>query len=473
MTEADGSICFVNFESFSAQKGNAEGIYYSMVSDSSAVKNEFSAQFGRKKTSLTTGGHTESFPRGRFVFSKYTEPEFKVADTSLYRQKFCDVKVTEDISYANVKGYWSSLPGVEADVSRAFSHGYIKSFRHKDLELQMDLYQPQGLEGKRPLIMFMHGGAFYVGDKREPAYIDFCRHFAAMGYVTASINYRMGFHVGKGEIERAGYVALQDAHAAMRFLVSHADEYGIDTKQIFVAGSSAGSITALNLAFMTEEDRPQSSYGANGPFNGNDLGTIDGSGNDIKADFHIKAVANMWGAISKTDIIRNSKTDIISFYGDQDNVVPFAEGYPFASAGQAISQMLSDKMYGSICIDSTARALGLRSRIYPFPGEGHALNTTGKKKAPNKNHTFIKGKMTGFFFDEIQPVQVSIRCLGGGRYEVGAKVASAEWKVEGGFIIASDRKGIQVIWMEDAPLHRVTVSGTYPNGIGYCKSKNI
>lgn len=471
--KVDGTQYFVNLSSFSADDGKADGIYYQMASDTSASRHEFTAEFTRRKVALSSDGRTRQFKLSQLPYEEYNEPEFIPADTSMFRCSFCGVKVTKDITFGKAKGYWSSLPGVEADVSKAFTQGYIRSFMRKDLDLRLDLYQPEGLEGKRPFILFLHGGAFYVGDKREPAYVDFCRHFASMGYVTASMNYRMGFHAGKGEIERAGYVALQDAHAAMRFLVSHADEYGIDTEQIFVAGSSAGSITALNLAFMTEKDRPESSFGGKGPFNGNDLGKIDGSGNKIKADFHIRAIANMWGAVSSTDILRNSKTDIVSFHGDADNVVPYAEGYPFSNSPEALSQLLSDKMYGSVCIDSTARACGLKTKMYTFEGEGHALNTTGKNKIPNSNHTFIKSKIASFFFDEIQPVQAVITCKGGGRYEVGHKVASSSWKVEGGFVTAADRKGVNVVWMEDAPLHRVTVSGTYPNGIGYCKSRNL
>lgn len=469
----EGADYFANFDSFDMKDGTASGVFYSMATDSTAARHGFTASFTKKKILLTADGATRQFKKAQISYEKFLEPGFTLADTSMFRKKFCDVEVTEGISYGKARGYWTSLPGVEAEVSKAFTEGYIKSFKRKLIDLQLDLYQPVGVEGKRPLILFLHGGAFYVGDKQEPAYVDFCRHFASMGYVTASMNYRMGFHVGKGEIERAGYVALQDAHAAMRFLVSNADKYGIDTDELFVAGSSAGSITALNLAFMTEEYRPESSHGGKGLFNGDDLGTIDGSGNNIKADFHIKAVANMWGAVSNTAIIGNSKTDIISFHGDADNVVPYGEGYPFASAGENISQLLSDKMYGSANINVAARACGLKSKFYPFKGEGHALNTTGKEKTPNANHTFIKNKMADFFFDELLPVQAQIVGTGSGCYEVKGRVTNASWKVDGGFIVDSNRKGIKVVWKEDAPVHRLTVSGTYPNGIGYCISKNI
>ncbi|MCQ2307587.1 MAG: alpha/beta hydrolase [Bacteroidales bacterium] len=61
----------------------------------------------------------------------------------------------------------------------------------------------------------------------------------------------MGFLPFKRNIKRAGYAAIQDAHAAMRYLVENQSVYGIDTSMMFVGGTSAGATTALHLAFMT------------------------------------------------------------------------------------------------------------------------------------------------------------------------------------------------------------------------------
>lgn len=445
----------------SANKDGARGHFYAFEEGPVAPRHDFNASVSKKSVTVNYGKESMKLEAGDVKFRPFTQAEYHEQDGRPFRELFSEVSVTEDIVFGNVEGYWTSLPGVEAEVSKAFTSGYVKSFKHRDLELTLDLYQPSLPTGPKPLILFLHGGAFYVGDKQEPAYRDFCKHFASMGYVTASMNYRMGFHVGKGEIERAGYVALQDAHAAMRFLVSHAAEYGIDPARLFVAGSSAGSITALNLAFMTEKDRPKSSHGGKGFFNGDDLGPIDGSGNDIKVAFKIKAVANMWGAVSSTSILSNSRTGIVSFYGDQDTVVPFAEGYPFSSAGEVISKMLSEKMYGSICIDSVARGKGLHSRIYAFPGEGHALNTTGTEKQVNSNHFFIRDKIADFFFDEMVSQKAAITDMGDGIYKVTGNIADISWKAEGGFILTASGDKVKVLWQEDARTRHLYASGTY------------
>lgn len=43
----------------------------------------------------------------------------------------------------------------------------------------------------RPFILLIHGGGFVGGDKSS--WEDECKEFAKRGYVTASINYRLGF----------------------------------------------------------------------------------------------------------------------------------------------------------------------------------------------------------------------------------------------------------------------------------------
>lgn len=465
---ADGNQYFVWLES-TDESGNATGHFYATGEESPAPRHDFSAQFAKKKLTITSDGSEVKLKYDQVSYSPYIEPPFEERDSRLYQEKFCEVSVKRDIVYGKVEGYWSSLEGAEEDLSKIFSQGFVKSFKKRELKLALDLYKPKDVEGRRPLIMFIHGGAFYIGHKAEPAYIDFCKHFASMGYITASIDYRLGFHVSKNEIERAGYVALQDAHAALRFLVSHADEYNIDPERVYVAGSSAGGITALNLAFMKDDGRPESSRGKKAFLsNRADLGDIESSGNKLKADFNIIAIANMWGAVSDLNMLKNANTSIVSFHGTEDTTVPYAEGYPLSVAGEGIAKMLSEEMYGSACIDKKAAELGLRHHFYSFKGEKHAFNTTGKDKKPNENHVIIKDKIADFFYEEMVPVKASIVKDATGCYHIeGNNISDVMWKVEGGFILeTSDDNSIQVLWCADKP-RSLTASGTYGNEIGW------
>src|SRR5690606_32194787 len=87
----------------------------------------------------------------------------------------------------------------------------------------------------------------------------FCDSFAHKGYVTATIDYRIGMAASISSIfgiptgiklenkntYRAVYRAVQDSRAAVRFLKYSAQDFGIDTSKVFLVGSSAGAIAVL------------------------------------------------------------------------------------------------------------------------------------------------------------------------------------------------------------------------------------
>jgi hypothetical protein len=195
------------------------------------------------------------FGTARFQFNIHETPAFHDFENKRYQDTLFEVEEIDDLTYAHVPGFWSEM-GDETDVTG-------KIFRMTDaisevpLDLHLDIFRPQNdTLKKHPLVMLIHGGAFYFGSKDDASITRWCRHLASLGYVTASIDYRIGFLPSMASIGRAGYRAVQDAHAAMRYLVLHQQDYCIDTSMIFVGGASAGAITAPNLAFMTNEARP-------------------------------------------------------------------------------------------------------------------------------------------------------------------------------------------------------------------------
>lgn len=106
--------------------------------------------------------------------------------------------------------------------------------------LLADLYLPENAKTPPPVILWLHGGAWRVGDRRLAP--DLKRFFAARGFAMASIEYRL-----TGE---AIFPAqLHDVKTAIRWLRSVASQYGFDGERIGVWGSSAGghlaALTAL------------------------------------------------------------------------------------------------------------------------------------------------------------------------------------------------------------------------------------
>ena len=411
------------------------------------------------------GGFTGDNISGKksFMLYPYHDDDPRVFDRKRYQDEIFEVEKISDVTYANVEGFWSSLPDDTIDVVNIIKMGVLNSLKKKDLDLDMDIYLPKNdtLE-KRPLMMFIHGGAFFTGDKATLPYQKWCTHFASLGYVCVSINYRMGFRISSKSIERTAYQATQDAHAAMRYLVSKKDVYRIDPDYLFVGGASAGSITALNLAYMRNKNRPESSYSG---FLRSDLGGLETSGNRIYSKFKIKAVANMCGSVYDLEILKNSKASIISFHGDEDGILPYEYGYPFEILGD-FKEVLFNEMYGSLMIHEKALELGIRSELHTFRGQGHSLHLDENRNLSD-NFYVMQDEMVDFFYDELLPSPVRILQDENDIHRFTVDMTDVEvldWNVVGGVVIEENEGEIRASWLEDENVRELRVSGYYTNG---------
>lgn len=428
----------------------------------------YNLKFKNINRNIYEGHYTEnqSNNKMRFRLYPYIEKEQQLYDTDRYKSEVFDVERVVDVNYAKVNGFWSSIPDDTIDVANVVKTGLFNSLKRKELNLDMDIYLPKNdTLTQRPLMMFIHGGAFFIGDKATVPYQKWCNHFASLGYVCVSINYRMGFRPNQKAIERTAYQATQDAHAAMRYLISKKDIYRIDPDFLFVGGASAGSITAINLAYMRNKDRPKSSYSS---FFMEDLGDIESSGNNIDNDFKIKAIANMWGSVYDLNILKNENIPIISFHGDVDEILPYGKGYPFKAIGE-FQKVFFDEMYGSSVIHQKANELGIRSLLHTFHGQGHTLHLDENRRL-NDNFFIIQSEMVDFFYDELIPNPVCI-IHDENDYQLftidTTDIVAVDWNVVGGILIEESNGIIRALWFDDAPIQELRVSGYYKNGAGF------
>jgi len=487
--DADDEVFY--FKQTRSEEGFIEGVFFKLTDQEEADFRPFSVKFGSKRCTLvvdadehrnlkyrlsndgdeTLKGWVDMRKRKvKFTITRYKEPEFTAYNDLRFRRECSKITVTPDVVYANVQGYWDSYPDQNESYFKVVRKGLAKSVIKHPIDLGMDIYMPANdTLARRPLLMMIHGGGFYIGNKEAWHIVMLSEHFAKMGYVVASINYRIGFKPSKKSVERTGYQAVQDAHAAMRYLVANRDLYGIDTSLIFVAGTSAGGITALNLCFMNEEFRPKSTYSRD------DLGTIESSGNDYTDKFKIKAVANMWGAVHDINMIRNVGTAIISFHGDADQTVPAGHDYPFKDFKSGLNEFFFEKTYGSLSIDQRAKEMGVKSELHLFKGAGHSLYLDEATGGTSDRIYTIEDKMGKYFFDFMVPERARILKTERPQfYELmnsGLKYVS--WSVEGGIVVESDEHQIRVVWLPDAEQKSLAVSGKYPNGLGFFRKIKI
>lgn len=226
----------------------------------------------------------------------------------------------------------------------------------------LDIYEPSGdTIQKRPVIVYAHGGAFLLGDKRMIPIEDFCRGMAQRGYVVVSIDYRKCFNTASSDAAvRAVYRAVQDMKAAIRYVKSNAAILRIDTNKIIAGGNSAGSIMAIHAAYAKEADRPMLQATYNNP----DLGCLECSGNNLPHIGRPNAVINLWGAIVDTVLIDAGDVPMIAIHGAADGLVYPTYDTPF-------SYPAFPQLFGSIPIIQHMNRLGIENEFYYLIGEGH------------------------------------------------------------------------------------------------------
>jgi lysophospholipase L1-like esterase/pimeloyl-ACP methyl ester carboxylesterase len=239
-------------------------------------------------------------------------------------------------------------------------YGEAINLKGENEKLLLNLFMPPAIDTvkNRPLVIFIHGGGFRNNNKSSSISNKLGISLGKKGYVVASIDYRLGIATSNTnkDYHEAMYRAQQDARAAVRFFRKNASKYGIDEDQIFLAGSSAGSMTALAVAYMDQHEIPAD-------IDQNKWGKLEGNGGSDGYSSKVQGVFNLWGSIIDYRWISKGDAPLYNSAGLADLTVPYDSSYDYHSF-----------KYGPSILYQHCLRLGIPTAWRPFYNAGHTLN---------------------------------------------------------------------------------------------------
>jgi dienelactone hydrolase len=237
--------------------------------------------------------------------------------------------------------------------------------------LLMDVYEPENdTETARPLIIFAHGGFFVGGDKDGAEVKPVCIDMAKMGYVTASINYRLGFPI-QLELEQpmteAVLRGVHDMKAAVRWfrkdVAENGNTFSINPDEIYIAGVSAGGFIVLQHAYIDDLSELPGVIDFANPGLG---GGLEGESGNAGYSSDIKAVISVAGAMSDSTHIESGNVPACLFHGTTDTVVPFDSDILVIAGVFPVTEV-----DGSNSVDQKLTELGITHCFEIYEGQGH------------------------------------------------------------------------------------------------------
>lgn len=196
--------------------------------------------------------------------------------------------------------------------------------------LTMDVYEPPlAAPEPQPAVVVIHGGSFVGGNSESEMLL--ATALAQRGFVVASINYRLtGSYWGVEEYCCPGnlsdqYIhdAVSDGEAAVRFVKAQAKEWNVDPDRIAIAGSSAGAVTVLHMAYNSSLSAENSVKAV--VANSGELRYIAFcQGVDSSGEAY-GCVRGVWDNRHALDGDQSGRPPLCLVHGTNDTVVPYTE----------------------------------------------------------------------------------------------------------------------------------------------------
>lgn len=119
----------------------------------------------------------------------------------------------------------------------------------------LDIYRRKDGSADDPVMINIHGGGLFASYKEVNAHFNY--EIAKMGYTVLSISYR---RIPETTLRHQ----IDDVMHALSFIEKHAEEYGLNTKKLYISGDSAGALLTLFALSLNTCTELQKDFGIRG-----------------------------------------------------------------------------------------------------------------------------------------------------------------------------------------------------------------
>jgi Carboxylesterase family len=115
---------------------------------------------------------------------------------------------------------------------------------------ELDVYYPQNYTSSTPVLLFLFGGGFFMGEKRDPRYPDliyanFGGFFASKGFIFVVANYRLSKGPGNEDGDAKYPSGGEDCALAINWIQKNLGA----KRDLFLLGNSAGAVHVMTFLF--------------------------------------------------------------------------------------------------------------------------------------------------------------------------------------------------------------------------------
>lgn len=211
--------------------------------------------------------------------------------------------------------------------------------------LKLDFYEPTQLRPERPLMIWIHGGAWRSGSKAGVPVLELRK----LGFAIASVDYRLS-PVARFPAQ------IHDIKSAIRYIRRNAERLGVDANRFVLAGASAGGHLAVLAAVtngvkelngtLNEPDEVSANVQAIVSYYGaSNLQTILSQSTPFGINMRVPALELLLGGVpdqqptlaklaSPVEHIDLSDPPLWLVHGDQDRQMPINQSHELVGAYQ-------------------------------------------------------------------------------------------------------------------------------------------